>query len=345
MKTLIGHTLKELEALVKSHNQPKFRAKQIAEWLYVHKVTEIEEMSNLPISFRQQLSENYTIGRHVPITTQRSKDGTEKYLFSVDTKKGLREIETVYIPESDRATLCISSQIGCKMNCSFCHTGKMGFLFNLSAAEIINQFLSCPHIEKLTNIVFMGMGEPLDNYDEVSKTLEILTAPWGLAWSPKRITVSTIGSRDGLLKLLQEQQCQVAISIHSPYPEERAALMPVEKAFPIEEVIATLQKFDFSGQRRLSFEYIVFDGLNDDLRHAEALIRILKPLLPDCRINLIKYHSIPGVDLRSPSPVRVQSFEDYLNSKGVRCTTRRSRGEDIFAACGMLATTKGKKPQ
>lgn len=345
MKTLIGHTLKELEALVKSHNQPKFRAKQIAEWLYVHKVTEIEEMSNLPISFRQQLSEDYIIGRHTPITTQRSKDGTEKYLFSVDTLKGTQEIETVYIPESDRATLCISSQVGCKMNCSFCHTGKMGFLFNLPSAEIINQFLSCPHVEKLTNIVFMGMGEPLDNYDEVSKTLEILTAPWGLAWSPKRITVSTIGPRDGLLKLLQEQQCQVAISIHSPYPEERAALMPVEKAFPIEEVIATLQKFDFSGQRRLSFEYIVFDGLNDDLRHAEALFRILKPLLPDCRVNLIKYHSIPGVDLRSPSPVRVQSFEDYLNSKGVRCTTRRSRGEDIFAACGMLATTKGKKPE
>ncbi|MDO4790423.1 MAG: 23S rRNA (adenine(2503)-C(2))-methyltransferase RlmN [Porphyromonas sp.] len=345
MKTLIGHTLKELETLVSAYNQPKFRAKQIAEWLYLHRVSSIEEMSNLPISFRQQLAEEYTVGHHNPIATQRSVDGTEKYLFAVQTTKGDREIETVYIPEADRATLCVSSQVGCKMNCSFCHTGKMGFLSNLPAADIINQFLSCPHVEKLTNIVFMGMGEPLDNYPEVSKALEILTSKWGLGWSPKRITVSTIGPREGLLKLLQEQQCQVAISIHSPYPEERATLMPVEKAFPIEEIIETLGKFDFSGQRRLSFEYIVFDGLNDDLRHAEALYRILKPLLPDCRVNLIKYHSIPGVDLHSPSSVRVQSFEDYLNSKGVRCTTRRSRGEDIFAACGMLATTKGKKTE
>lgn len=337
---LLGLTLAEMQEIITSIGEPKYRAKQIIEWLYQKRATSFDEMTNLPKALRDKLDEQYTIGRHDIIARQISKDGTEKYLFSV-THAPDQAIETVYIPEADRATLCVSSQVGCKMNCSFCHTGKMGFKSNLRPSDIMNQILSVPHHDKLTNIVFMGMGEPLDNYESVAKVLQIMTADWGLAWSPKRITVSTIGSKEGLKKYLSEQQCHLAISIHSPFSVERLSLMPIEKAFPIQSIIETLKQYDFSGQRRLFFEYILFDGFNDSLQHAEALRKLLAPL--DCRVNLIRYHSIPDVDLQSPSPRAVQAFEDYLNEHGIRCTTRRSRGEDIFAACGMLSTKKDKQ--
>lgn len=337
---LLGLSLEEMQSLIEEIGEPKYRAKQIIEWLYQKRATTFEEMTNLPKPLRQKLTEHYEIGRHDIITRQISRDGTEKYLFSV-TDRPDQAIETVYIPEADRATLCVSSQVGCKMNCLFCHTGKMGFKAHLSPSDIINQILSVPHHEQLTNIVFMGMGEPLDNYDAIAKVLTIMTAPWGLAWSPKRITVSTIGHKEGLVRFLDEQQAHLAISIHSPFSKERLSLMPVEKAFSIHAVIDLLKSYNFSGQRRLSFEYILFDGLNDSLHHAEALCKLLSPL--DCRVNLIRYHAIPGVDLHSPSPGAVQNFEDYLNKHGLRCTTRRSRGEDIFAACGMLSTAPKDK--
>lgn len=342
MIPLIGKTLAELQEMVLQYKQPKFRAKQIAEWIYTHKVDRIDDMTNLPLAFREELKHSFIVGKVSPSLKQVSVDGTEKYLFPVQVKDKNYEIETVYIPEGDRATLCVSSQVGCKMNCSFCNTGRMGFLGNLSAAQIINQFLSCPHVDELSNIVFMGMGEPLDNYEEVSKALDILTSSWGMAWSPKRITVSTIGVEKGLERLLEEHNCHVAISIHSPFPIEREKLMPVEKAYPIYEVIETLSKYDFSGQRRLSFEYIMFKDLNDDIAHARQLHAVLKPLMPHCRVNLIRYHSIPGSSLQAPDAEKVESFEDFLNTYGLRCTTRRSRGEDIFAACGMLATESKK---
>lgn len=327
-----------MEQVIVEMNQPKYRAKQVIEWLYTKRVKAFDEMTNLPKLLREELERRYEIGRSEVTDRQVSKDGTEKYLYRVI--KSTHDIETVYIPEEDRATLCVSSQVGCKMNCYFCHTGKMGFKANLSAADIVNQLLSAPHFDSLTNVVFMGMGEPLDNYDAVMRAIEIMTAPWGLAWSPKRITVSTIGLAGGVRRFLSEQQAHLAISIHSPYSEERLRLMPVERAFPISSVLKTLSEYDFSGQRRLSFEYIVFDGVNDSLRHADTLAKLLAPL--DCRVNLIRYHAIPEVDLRSPSPERVKAFEQHLLSHNIRCTTRRSRGEDIFAACGMLST-KHKK--
>lgn len=335
---LLGINLSEMEQVIVEMNQPKYRAKQVIEWLYTKRVKAFDEMTNLPKLLREELERRYEIGRSEVTDRQVSKDGTEKYLYRVI--KSTHDIETVYIPEEDRATLCVSSQVGCKMNCYFCHTGKMGFKANLSAADIVNQLLSAPHFDSLTNVVFMGMGEPLDNYDAVMRAIEIMTAPWGLAWSPKRITVSTIGLAGGLRRFLSEQQAHLAISIHSPYSEERLRLMPVERAFPISSVLKTLSEYDFSGQRRLSFEYIVFDGVNDSLRHADTLAKLLAPL--DCRVNLIRYHAIPEVDLRSPSPERVKAFEQHLLSHNIRCTTRRSRGEDIFAACGMLST-KHKK--
>lgn len=336
--TLLGLTLDELTSLVQELGEPKYRAKQLAEWLYVKRATTLDEMTNLPKALRSKLEAGYTIGRSPIALTQVSRDGTEKYLFrKLDRPE--QTFETVYIPEDDgRATLCISSQVGCRMGCRFCATGQMGFHGHLTAADVINQVLSVPHSDALTNVVFMGMGEPLDNYKVVASVLEIMTSDYGLAWSPKRITVSTVGPRVGLTRFLEEQRANLAVSLHSPFPEERAEIMPVEGLFPIEEVIKTLGKYDFSGQRRLSFEYIVFGGLNDDLRHAKALVELIRPLRS--RVNLIPYHPIEGLPYHASDRAVIERFAEYLNAHGVIATIRRSRGQDIDAACGMLSTLK-----
>lgn len=337
-KSLLGLTLDELTSLVQELGEPKYRAKQLAEWLYVKRATTLDEMTNLPKALRSKLKSCCTIGRSPVALTQVSRDGTEKYLFrKLDRPE--QTFETVYIPEEDgRATLCISSQVGCRMGCRFCATGQMGFHGHLTAADVINQVLSVPHSDALTNVVFMGMGEPLDNYTVVASVLEIMTSDYGLAWSPKRITVSTIGPRVGLTRFLDEQRANLAVSLHSPFPEERAEIMPVEGLFPIEEVIDTLSKYDFSGQRRLSFEYIVFGGLNDDLRHAKALVELIRPLRS--RVNLIPYHPIDGLPYHASDRAVIERFAEYLNAHGVIATIRRSRGQDIDAACGMLSTLK-----
>lgn len=338
MEPLLGKTLEELKDVAKAAGLPAFTAKQIADWIYKKRVSSIDEMTNLSLKGREMLKENYEVGAFPPSDEARSVDGTVKYLFRVDDKKF---IESVYIPTEDRATLCVSSQVGCKMNCLFCMTGKQGFNGNLTSAQIMNQIQSIPESDKLTNLVFMGMGEPLDNFDEVKKALQILTSPWGYGWSPKRITVSSIGVRQGLLRLLDETDVHIAISLHSPFPSERLEIMPVEKAFPMNEFLDLLRQYDFSKQRRLSIEYIVFNGYNDSMRHADELARVLKGL--DARVNLIRFHAIPDVDLKSSDGKTMVAFRDRLNSKGVVSTIRTSRGEDIFAACGMLSTEKSKK--
>jgi len=332
-EALLGKTLQELQSICAELNMPTFAAKQITDWLYKKKVKSIDEMINLSVANREKLKEKYEINAQTPIQQQRSKDGTIKYLFR--TNKG-HFIETVYIPEDDRATLCVSSQIGCKMNCLFCMTGKQGFSGNLSANEIMNQIQSIPENAQLSNVVFMGMGEPLDNPDELFKVLEILTSSYGYAWSPKRITVSTIGIIPGLKRFLEENDCHLAVSLHSPYDKQRLELMPVEKVYPMREVLDLIRKYDFAHQRRVSFEYIMFNGLNDDLLHARDLAKRSEGI--PCRVNLIRYHSIPNVDLKSSDENNMLAFRDYLNSKGIICTIRTSRGEDIMAACGMLSS-------
>ena len=335
---LLGKTWEELQAVVAEAGMPRFAARQMAAWLYDKRVTDLAEMTNLSLRHREQLSQRYGVGRSLPMQSQRSVDGTIKYLFRVGDNDF---VETVYIPDRDRATLCVSSQVGCKMNCSFCMTGKQGFRRNLTSAEIINQILSVEHSDQLTNLVFMGMGEPFDNLDEVMKALTILTAEWGFAWSPKRITVSTIGHLAGIRRFLDESHCHLAVSLHSPYPAERLQIMPVEKAFHMDDILELLRQYDFSHQRRLSFEYILFSGFNDDLVHADALARRLKGL--DCRVNLIRFHAIPGVNLKSSDPRSMEAFRDRLNHHGVTATIRASRGEDIFAACGMLSTAEKER--
>ena len=332
---LLGKTLEELNLIVSDLGMPKFTAKQIASWLYEKKVASIEEMTNLSLKNRELLSQNYEIGATPPVHEMRSVDGTVKYLFRTPEND---YIEAVYIPDDDRATLCVSSQVGCKMNCKFCMTGKQGYTNSLTAAQILNQIYSIPERDTLTNVVFMGMGEPFDNLDEVLRALKILTADYGYAWSPKRITVSTVGLKKGLERFLEESDCHLAVSLHSPFPAQRRELMPAEKAFSIMEIIEILKRYDFSKQRRLSFEYIVFKGVNDNLLYAKELVKILRGL--DCRINLIRFHAITGVDLEGTDMDSMVEFRDYLTQHGVFATIRASRGEDIFAACGMLSTAK-----
>lgn len=339
-KILIGLNLKELQETAREGGMPAFVGKQLADWIYGKGATSFDEMVNISKKNQQWLRDNCEIGRQKPLNVSISKDGTRKYLFRVN--KG-NLIESVYIPDHDRATLCVSSQAGCKMNCYFCATGRMGFKGNLTAAEIMNQILSIPepgdtNLNPLSNIVFMGMGEPLDNWPEVKRAIEILTAPWGLAWSPKRITVSTVGKLPQVKNLLDETDVHVAISVHTPFMEEREQLMPAQKAFPLKDVLNILRGYDFSKQRRLSIEYIMWMGVNDDMAHARQLEKLLQGL--DCRVNLIRFHSIPGVNLKPCSEERMIMFRNYLNSKGIIATIRTSRGEDIMAACGMLADSK-----
>lgn len=335
VEPLLGKSLAELKEVAKSLGMPAFTGGQMAKWLYGKHVMDIDDMTDISKSNRERLKEHFTIGCMPPADSQRSVDGTVKYLFPTSSGKF---VETVYIPENDRATLCVSSQVGCKMNCLFCQTGKQGFEGSLTASDILNQIYSLPEHDSLTNIVFMGQGEPMDNLDNVLRATETLTAPWGYAWSPKRITVSSVGVKNKLKRFIEESECHVAISLHSPIPEQRAMLMPAEKGMHIVDIVEMLRNYDFSHQRRLSFEYIVFGGVNDSPMHAREIIKLLKGL--DCRVNLIRFHQIPGVDLHGADDSRMEAFRDYLTGHGVFTTIRASRGQDIYAACGLLSTAR-----
>ena len=360
--SLIGMTEEELRQACKDLGMPAFTGSQIAKWIYQNSLCEydndtltlrygasaydnFEFMTNISKKNRELLAEHYEVGLMAPVDCQKSKDGTIKYLFPVSNGK---MVETVFIPEKDRATLCVSCQVGCKMNCLFCQTGKQGFEGQLTAGDILNQIMSLPERDRLTNIVFMGQGEPMDNLDSVLRATEVMTAKWGFGWSPRRITVSSVGVKDKLKRFIEESECHLAISLHSPIHEQRAQLMPAEKGMPVADVVSLLKNYDFfrngngnenenrptSRQRRLSFEYIVFDGLNDTPMHAREIVRLLSGL--DCRVNLIRFHSIPGVDLKTSDEKKMENLRDYLTKHGIFTTIRASRGQDIFAACGML---------
>lgn len=340
MKKLLGMSPAQLQQLTTELGLPKFTAKQIADWLYKKKVSDIDAMTNLSKAARAALKESCEVGWVRPCDEARSKDGTVKYLFPVSCPMpgGVIEdsmVEAVVIPDGDRATLCISSQAGCKMDCKFCMTGRQGFHGNLDAAQILSQIVAIKESDALTNVVFMGMGEPLDNYDTLSSVLDCLTSEWGFAWSPKRITVSSIGVLPKLKRLLDEHKCHIAISLHNPIPAERGEFMPVQAAYPITEVVNLLKQYDFTGQRRVSFEYTMFAGWNDDKTHADALSRLLKGL--ECRVNLIRFHKIPDFAYGTSPDVMMEQFRARMNANGIVTTIRASRGEDIFAACGLLA--------
>ena len=337
---LYGQTLSQLEALCNRLEMPRFAAKQIARWLYDKHATTIEAMSDLSARHRALLAETYEVGLTAPEKVSISTDGTKKYLYRTSQN---HFIESAYIPDGDRATLCISSQAGCRMGCRFCATGRQGLQHSLSTNEILNQIGSLPERERLTNVVFMGMGEPLDNLDSLLPALEVLTSAWGFGWSPTRITVSTAGVASRLERFLEATQVHLAVSLHNPFPHERAEIMPVEKAWPIREVVEILRRYDFTHQRRVSFEYIVMSGLNDSPRHIRELCRLLDGI--KCRINLIRFHKIPGSPYFSPDDRAMIAFRDALTAKGIHTTIRTSRGEDIQAACGLLSTAQNEAAQ
>ena len=337
---LYGQTLSQLEALCNRLEMPRFAAKQIARWLYDKHATTIEAMSDLSARHRALLAETYEVGLTAPEKVSISTDGTKKYLYRTSQN---HFIESAYIPDGDRATLCISSQAGCRMGCRFCATGRQGLQHSLSTNEILNQIESLPERERLTNVVFMGMGEPLDNLDSLLPALEVLTSAWGFGWSPTRITVSTAGVASRLERFLEATQVHLAVSLHNPFPHERAEIMPVEKAWPIREVVEILRRYDFTHQRRVSFEYIVMSGLNDSPRHIRELCRLLDGI--KCRINLIRFHKIPGSPYFSPDDRAMIAFRDALTAKGIHTTIRTSRGEDIQAACGLLSTAQNEAAQ
>lgn len=342
MKVLLGKTLEELQSIAQEVGLPRFAGKQLAEWLYVRRAVSFDEMTNISLKGREALKANYTIGRHKAVAEAVSQDGTKKYLFQV----GEQCIESVYIPDNDRATLCVSTQAGCKMGCKFCMTGTLGFHGHLMAVDILNQIFSIPDADKLTNIVYMGEGEPLDNLDNVLRSLEVMTSAWGCGWSPKRITVSSVGINKGLKRYIEECDCHLAISLHNPFAIERQTVMPIEKVNHLSDVIGLLKEYDWSHQRRVSFEYICWNGVNDTIKHANELLRVLKGL--DCRINLIRFHASPTsnaqdtVALPSSDERQMEWLRDYLTDHGITTTIRRSRGEDILAACGMLVNALKK---
>ncbi|MCQ2266673.1 MAG: 23S rRNA (adenine(2503)-C(2))-methyltransferase RlmN [Bacteroidaceae bacterium] len=344
-QSLIGLSLAELQQFALAHGLPRFVGKQLCEWLYVKGVAEFSQMTNLSKVARASLDETCQVGQMPHLDAQHSVDGTIKYLFP--THDG-HYVETVYIPDGDRATLCVSCQVGCRMGCKFCMTGRQGLVGNLTAGDILNQILALPERDRLTNIVFMGQGEPMDNLDAVLRATEVLTADWGWKWSPKRITVSSVGVLPQLQRFVEESRCSLAISLHHPMPAERREIMPAERAFSIEEVVALLRQYPVfcknnpeppeSRQRRLSFEYIVFGGLNDTKAHADALLQLLREL--DCRINLIRFHDIPDSPFHGASEQQMTWLRDYLTQHGLFTTIRASRGQDIYAACGLLSTKK-----
>lgn len=328
---LLGLDINELTSVAQSVGLPKFTGKQMADWMYRKGELDIERWTNIPKAGRQALQAQYGVtGVGEPLAQIESKDGTRKYLFRTE---GGQTVEAVYIPDEDRRTLCVSTQAGCQMGCRFCMTGtQVRYAGNLTAADILGQVR---YFGDLTNIVLMGEGEPMNNIDEVLRALRAITADWGMAWSPKRVTVSTVGVIPGLKRYLDESECHLAISLHNPIASERAEAMPAEKAYPIREVMDLVRQYDWTHQRRVSLEYICWGGQNDDRRHADALIELLRGI--ECRINLIRYHE--GADNNYPASDerQMEQMRDYLNQHGITTTIRRSRGEDILAACGMLA--------
>lgn len=368
MEYLLGKTLEELTAIAEEAGLKRFAGKQIADWLYQKRVTTIDQMTNLSLAARDKLKQRYSVGRQAPRAQADSIDGTKKYLFPVTPKQPFSAtpvtpsergiggvsvtpsergtggvIESVYIPEDDRATLCVSTQAGCKMACRFCMTGTLGFHGSLTATDILNQVFSIPESETLTNLVYMGEGEPMDNLDAVLRSIEVLTAPWGCAWSPKRITVSSVGLVPELKRFLDSCECHLAISLHNPFAVERRQIMPIEQRYPLSEVIALLKQYDFSHQRRVSFEYICWGGVNDTPKHANELLRLLRGL--ECRVNLIRFHEGVERDFPASDEKQMVWMRDYLTEKGLTTTIRRSRGEDILAACGMLVNQLNESGQ
>jgi 23S rRNA (adenine2503-C2)-methyltransferase len=331
--SVFGSTLDRVGAICEDAGLPGYAKNQIADWLYKKHAVKIDDMTNLSARSRAVLARDYQILVSPPLREWRSVDGTKKYLFRT---AGGALIESALIPDGDRATLCLSTQAGCKRACRFCMTGKQGLQEDITAGEILNQYRSLPERDAVSNIVYMGMGEPLDNIGPVLDSLEVFTSAYGYGLSPRRITVSTVGILPELTTLIDATECSIAVSLHSPFEQERKRIMPVESQFPLARILEVIRNNPFGRQRRVSFEYILFDGVNDSRRHADELVRILHGIR--CRVNLIPFNPNPEIIYRPTPAEGVESFQAWLRAKGMVATVRRSRGRDIEAACGLLST-------
>jgi len=328
--SLCGLTADEIMDLAGSDQS---HANAIANCLYKKKIDDILLFPGISKKLKEALIERSCPGIFRPVASEKSCDGTIKYLFR--NRLGL-EYETVYMPDIKRHTVCVSSQSGCRMGCPFCVTGKYGFRGNLSVHDIINQVISLPGPIRITHVVFMGMGEPLDNIDNLLKACNILTAEWGLAISPRNITVSTVGITSGTEIFLKLSNCNLALSLYSPFPEERYRAVPAEKKYPAHRIIDIMKSRPAGKKQRMSIAYVMIGGINDTDRHLDGLINLLKD--SRIRVNLLPFHSIPGDDNTSSSPERMQYFKHELVISGISASIRKSRGIDVSAACGLLAS-------
>jgi 23S rRNA (adenine2503-C2)-methyltransferase len=328
---LSGKSYSEIKSILEESGFSDIPAEKVTYWLYRRRIKDFMEMNNLPKKLRGYLNNNFSPGFYDPSGSFLSDDLSTKYLFK--TRSGY-PVESVYIPDNKRNTICISSQAGCRMACTYCHTGKIGFHGNLGTDEILNQVVSIKETDNLTHVVFMGMGEPLDNYHNVLRALNILTAQWGFAFSPRNITVSTIGLKPRLEGFIGSTRCNIAISFHSPFDEERDELIPSCDKYSVEELLGLIRTYKWEKNRRVTFQYIMIDGVNDSDIHLDRLICILKGTT--IRINLMNYHPFEGSTIQnSPDHIKLH-FKKQLIKNGISASIRISRGQDIGAACGLL---------
>lgn len=314
-----------------------FHGRSFVQFVYKHGIDRVADMSSLPKRSRELLVDAVDL-RNLPIKQRLdSQDGTVKFLLEVTTKKGPQEIECVYIPEDDRVTLCLSSQIGCKMACDFCLTAQLGFKSQLSAGDIVRQLWTVSQqldLRPVTNLVFMGMGEPFDNFEEVKRATRILTHARGFNISARRVTVSTVGIVDKIDALTKEDPFRLAVSLNASRNEERSQLMPVNRRWPLEELMRACRDYSRRTNKRITFEYILMQGLTDRDEDAKRLIKLLSPL--KAKLNLIPYNESDWTSFRRPSAQRVQEFHQFLLKAEIPVFIRKNRGNDIYAACGML---------
>lgn len=334
MKNIKDYNLEELKEELQSINEKPFRAEQIFKWLYQEKVKSFDEMTNLSLELREKLKQNYTICNYNILKKQESKDGTIKYLFDVLDGNA---IETVLMSYHHGYSICVSSQIGCKMGCKFCASTGINFIRSLTSGEIVEQIIAAEQDQniRISNVVFMGIGEPLDNYDNVVNAIHIINNPKGLNIGARHISVSTSGLVPKIYQLAEENiQCTLSISLHATNNEKRSAMMPVNNAYPIEELIKACKDYIAKTNRRISFEYALAKNNNDNLDDAKQLVKLLKGML--CHVNLIPINKIENGQYSKSTNENIMKFRDYLNDHGIVATIRRELGSDIDAACGQL---------
>lgn len=332
---LVGLDLKELELLVKNYGFDPSFALDICKWVYRKGCKDFNEMNTIPLMLRQKLDHHFSLKSLTQIKEQNSVDGTKKYLFHTSEAN---PFETAFMPGAKRNTLCISTQSGCRMGCGFCFTSKLGLIQNLSAGQIIDQLLAIRERSLVNRIVLMGMGEPLDNHNEVFKALKILNASWGIAFGAKNITLSTVGLLHSMKTLVDLRLCNIAVSLHNPFASQRQELMPVEADYPIHKVVEFFKENPLKKPLRLSFEYVVIPGENDSIEHAAAISNLLKEII--CHVNVIPLNTSKN---NSEHPLAAKRFQAMLNGLNQPTTLRTSRGFDIDAACGMMAGKGVKK--